>query len=89
MKKEQSSAAKLSKKRDKTAEKVEDLRTKLSITGFSETEFSNKVFFQWRPVIISLIVLLKGSVYHLPLPTASFILYINALKSHAMHTSTL
>ena len=40
MKKEQSSAAKLSKKRDKTAEKVEDLRTKLSITGFSETEFN-------------------------------------------------
>ena len=40
MKKGQSSAAKLSKKRDKTAEKVEDLRTKLSITGFSETEFN-------------------------------------------------
>eukprot|EP00571_Detonula_confervacea_P010985 CAMPEP_0172303930 /NCGR_PEP_ID=MMETSP1058-20130122/5417_1 /TAXON_ID=83371 /ORGANISM="Detonula confervacea, Strain CCMP 353" /LENGTH=1214 /DNA_ID=CAMNT_0013014967 /DNA_START=165 /DNA_END=3809 /DNA_ORIENTATION=+ len=40
MKKEQSSAAKLSKKRDTTAEKVEGLRQKLSKTGFSETEFN-------------------------------------------------
>lgn len=40
MKKEQSSAAKLSKKRDTTAEKVEGLRSKLSKTGFSETEFN-------------------------------------------------
>ncbi len=40
MKKEQSSAAKLSKKRDTTAEKVEGLRQTLSKTGFSETEFN-------------------------------------------------
>lgn len=40
MKKEQSSAAKLSKKRDTTAEKVEGLRSKLSKTGFSEDEFN-------------------------------------------------
>ncbi|KAL9181403.1 hypothetical protein ACHAXT_010208 [Thalassiosira profunda] len=40
MKKEQSSAAKLSKKRDTTANKVEGLRQKLSKTGFSEEEFN-------------------------------------------------
>lgn len=40
MKKEQSSATKLSKKRDATADKVEGLRVKLSKTGFSETEFN-------------------------------------------------
>jgi len=40
MKKEKSSAAKLSKKRDTTAEKVEGLRNKLSKINFSETEFN-------------------------------------------------
>jgi len=40
MKKEKSSAAKLSKKRDTTAEKVEGLRKKLSKSGFSETDFN-------------------------------------------------
>ncbi|KAL7546813.1 hypothetical protein ACHAWF_010148 [Thalassiosira exigua] len=39
MKKEQSSAAKLSKKRDATAEKVEGLRKKLSKCDFSEGDF--------------------------------------------------
>jgi len=39
MKKEKSSATKLSKKRDTTAEKVEGLRKKLSATDFSEADF--------------------------------------------------
>jgi structural maintenance of chromosome 2 len=40
MKKEQSSATTLSQKRDITAKKVEVLRSKLSQTGFSETDFN-------------------------------------------------
>lgn len=40
MKKEQSSATTLSQKRETTAKKVEVLRTKLSKTGFLETEFN-------------------------------------------------
>eukprot|EP00579_Thalassiosira_antarctica_P001246 CAMPEP_0201869280 /NCGR_PEP_ID=MMETSP0902-20130614/2848_1 /ASSEMBLY_ACC=CAM_ASM_000551 /TAXON_ID=420261 /ORGANISM="Thalassiosira antarctica, Strain CCMP982" /LENGTH=1207 /DNA_ID=CAMNT_0048394759 /DNA_START=222 /DNA_END=3845 /DNA_ORIENTATION=+ len=40
MNKEKSSAAKLSKKRDTTAEKVDGLRKKLSKTNFSEADFN-------------------------------------------------
>jgi structural maintenance of chromosome 2 len=40
MKREQSSSTKLSEKRNLTMEKVESLRKKLSITGFSESEFN-------------------------------------------------
>ena len=40
MKKEESSAAKLSKKRDKTVEKVEGINQKLSNIAFSEDEFN-------------------------------------------------
>lgn len=40
MKKEESSAAKLSKKRDKTEEKVEDIKQKLSNVAFSADEFN-------------------------------------------------
>ncbi|KAL3786107.1 hypothetical protein HJC23_013098 [Cyclotella cryptica] len=41
MKKEEASASKLSKKREATLEKVESLCSKVSNTGFSETEFNS------------------------------------------------